>query len=69
MPLSVRYVGAEIDDVFVLGYGLHLADLYRNVPYIVEADRDVVLAGPGGVRRRPLRAGAAPSAAVHRHSA
>jgi hypoxanthine phosphoribosyltransferase len=65
VPLSVRYVGEEIDDVFVLGYGLHQADLYRNVPYIVEADRNVVLdrpaayvdalygAGPAPVRRRP----------------
>ena len=46
MPLSVRYVGEEIDDVFVLGYGLHHVDLYRNVPYIVEADRRVVLDRP-----------------------
>jgi hypoxanthine phosphoribosyltransferase len=65
VPLSVRYVGEEIDDVFVLGYGLHQADLYRNVPFIVEADRNVVLDrpaayvdalyGPGAapVRRRP----------------
>jgi hypoxanthine phosphoribosyltransferase len=42
VPLPVRYVGAEIPDVFVLGYGLHLADLYRNVPRVVTADRDVV---------------------------
>lgn len=42
VPLAVRYVGAEIPDVFVLGYGLHHDDLYRNVPYVVEADRRVV---------------------------
>jgi hypoxanthine phosphoribosyltransferase len=42
VPQTVRYVGQEIADVFVLGYGLHQADLYRNVPYIVEADRRVV---------------------------
>jgi hypoxanthine phosphoribosyltransferase len=47
VPQPVRYVGQEIDDVFVLGYGLHCADLYRNVPYIVEADRNVVLERPG----------------------
>jgi hypoxanthine phosphoribosyltransferase len=46
VPLEARYVGEEIPDVFVLGYGLHFADLYRNVPYVVEADRDVVTARP-----------------------
>jgi hypoxanthine phosphoribosyltransferase len=48
VPQPVRYVGQEIPDVFVLGYGLrlHHADLYRNVPYIVEADRRVVLERP-----------------------
>jgi hypoxanthine phosphoribosyltransferase len=47
VPLTPRYVGEEIDDVFVLGYGLHHVDLYRNVPYVVEADRRVVLDRPG----------------------
>lgn len=42
LPVPVRYVGVEIPDVFVLGYGLHNADLYRNVPRIVAADRDTV---------------------------
>jgi hypoxanthine phosphoribosyltransferase len=46
LPVAVRYVGMEIPDVFVLGYGLHRADLYRNVPRIVVADRDVVAATP-----------------------
>ncbi len=46
-PSRVRYVGAVIPDVFVLGYGLHLADLYRNVPRVVEADRHVVQHDPG----------------------
>ena len=46
VPLRVRYVGAVIPDVFVLGYGLHQADLYRNVPRIVVAD-------PGVLRRDP----------------
>ena len=36
VPLDVRYVGAELDDVFVLGYGLHRADLYRNLPFVVD---------------------------------
>jgi hypoxanthine phosphoribosyltransferase len=46
VPQPVRYVGQQIEDVFVLGYGLHYADLYRNVPYIVEVDRRVVLQRP-----------------------
>jgi hypoxanthine phosphoribosyltransferase len=46
LPVPVRYVGVEIPDVFVLGYGLHRADLYRNVPRVVVADRDVVAATP-----------------------
>ncbi|HEX6311832.1 MAG TPA: hypoxanthine phosphoribosyltransferase [Acidimicrobiia bacterium] len=46
VPLTARYVGAEIPDVFVLGYGLHYDDLYRNVPFVVEADRQLVHARP-----------------------
>ena len=46
LPLAVRYVGREIPDVFVLGYGLHRADLYRNVPRVVVADRELVRARP-----------------------
>ena len=42
VPLEVRYVGREIPDLFVLGYGLHYADLFRNLPYVVEAERGVV---------------------------
>ena len=47
VPLDVRYRGAEIPDVFVLGYGLHLAELYRNLGEVYEADRTVVQADPG----------------------
>jgi hypoxanthine phosphoribosyltransferase len=47
VPLRVRYVGSEIPDVFVLGYGLHQADLYRNVPRVVEADPRVLRDDPG----------------------
>jgi hypoxanthine phosphoribosyltransferase len=47
VPLDVRYRGAEIPDVFVLGYGLHLAELYRNLDEVYEADRRVVRAEPG----------------------
>jgi hypoxanthine phosphoribosyltransferase len=47
VPLEVRYVGAVIPDVFVLGYGLHRADLYRNVPRVVEADPRTLQQDPG----------------------
>jgi hypoxanthine phosphoribosyltransferase len=32
--VMVDYVGFEIDDVFVVGYGLDYAGRYRNLPYI-----------------------------------
>ena len=43
--------------MFVLGYGLHLADLYRNVPRVVDADREVVARRPGRLRRRARTGG------------
>jgi hypoxanthine phosphoribosyltransferase len=46
VPVELRYAGAEIGDVFVLGYGLHQADLYRNVPHVVEADRRIARDAP-----------------------
>lgn len=61
VPLAVRYVGEEIADVFVLGYGLHQADLYRNVPYIVEADRSVVLDRPAAYVEALYGTGTVPS--------
>lgn len=42
LPVRPRYVGAEVPDVFVLGAGLHLRDRYRNLPVVLEADRDEV---------------------------
>jgi hypoxanthine phosphoribosyltransferase len=48
-PIDVHYTGAEIPDVFVLGYGLHLAELYRNLPQIYEADRHQVQEDPAGL--------------------
>ena len=46
LPVHVRYVGLEIPDVFVLGYGLHHADLYRNLPRVYIADRAIVRSTP-----------------------
>lgn len=47
VPLEVRYVGTEIaGDAFVLGYGLHVGDRYRNLPVVVRADPQVLAARP-----------------------
>ena len=34
VDVEVEYIGAEIPDEFVVGYGLDLAERYRNLPYI-----------------------------------
>jgi hypoxanthine phosphoribosyltransferase len=34
VELSPRYVGFEIPDRFVVGYGLDYAERYRNLPYV-----------------------------------
>jgi hypoxanthine phosphoribosyltransferase len=44
VPHDLRYRGVELDDEFVLGYGLHANDLYRNLPFVAAGDRDVVAA-------------------------
>ena len=46
VPHDLRYRGVELRDEFVLGYGLHARDLYRNLPFIAVGDRDVVAATP-----------------------
>ena len=46
VPAGARYRGLELGDEYVLGYGLHVRDLYRNLPYVVAADRDIVVARP-----------------------
>lgn len=45
VPQPLRYVGEEIPgDAFVLGYGLHVGDRYRNLPVVVRVDPDVIRA-------------------------
>ncbi|MDD5644657.1 MAG: hypoxanthine phosphoribosyltransferase [bacterium] len=34
VDIKADYAGFEIDDVFVVGYGLDFKDKYRNLPYI-----------------------------------
>ena len=34
VPISCRYVGFDVPDEFVVGYGLDYAESYRNLPYI-----------------------------------
>jgi len=38
VPLAPRYVGFEIADEFVVGYGLDFAERYRNVAAVAAAD-------------------------------
>src|SRR5436189_261773 len=34
LPLKLDYVGFEIEDEFVVGYGFDFMERYRNLPYI-----------------------------------
>lgn len=36
--VKADFVGYEIEDVFIVGYGLNYGDYYRNVPYIFTFD-------------------------------
>jgi hypoxanthine phosphoribosyltransferase len=44
IEVDIAFLGTEIDDVFVVGYGLDHAELYRNLPDIHE----LVLEGQAG---------------------
>jgi hypoxanthine phosphoribosyltransferase len=47
VPLDIRYVGVEVPgDAFLLGYGLHHAERYRNLPVVVAVDRATVVEDP-----------------------
>jgi hypoxanthine phosphoribosyltransferase len=38
LALDVKYVGFELPDVFVVGYGLDHSERFRNLPYIAELE-------------------------------
>lgn len=47
VPLPVRYVGAVVPgEAFVIGYGLHVGDRYRNLPAIVRVDPGLLADDP-----------------------
>lgn len=49
VPTEVRYVGEEVaGDAFVVGYGLHVGERYRNLPFVLQVDRDALDADPEG---------------------
>ncbi len=40
IEVPLEYIGFEIPDVWVVGYGLDFADRHRTLPYIAELKRD-----------------------------
>jgi hypoxanthine phosphoribosyltransferase len=42
IDVPVRYIGFEIPNKFVIGYGLDYAERYRNLPYVGVLDEDFV---------------------------
>jgi len=45
IDVPVRYVGFEIPNRFVIGYGLDFAERYRNLPYVAVLHPDLVPEG------------------------
>ena len=41
LDVPIHYLGFEIPDVWVVGYGLDFADSYRTLPYIAELKSEV----------------------------
>lgn len=47
VPLPLRYVGTTIPgDAFVLGYGLHVGEQYRNLPFVARVDPAALASNP-----------------------
>ena len=45
IDVDVRYVGFEIPNRFVIGYGLDFAERYRNLPYVGVLHADLMPEG------------------------
>ena len=45
IEVPVRYVGFEIPNRFVIGYGLDFAERYRNLPYVGVLDPSLIPEG------------------------
>ncbi len=41
VDVYAKYVGSQIPDVFIVGYGLDYSELYRNLPYVGELKPEV----------------------------
>lgn len=61
VPVPLDYVGAEVPDAFVIGYGLDYEGRYRNLRLVAAADPDLLAADPDayvsglhGRRRTPV---------------
>jgi len=44
IDVPVRYIGFEIPNRFVIGYGLDVAERYRNLPYVGVLDPELIAA-------------------------
>ena len=57
MDLQADYVGYEVPDEFVVGYGLDYDEQYRNLPYVGILKPEVYTKyhAHGGAKQRPKR--------------
>jgi hypoxanthine phosphoribosyltransferase len=46
VPVALDYVGFEVEDAFVLGYGLDFAERYRNLDHVVAGDFEALQSDP-----------------------
>ena len=46
VPVPVRWIGLSVDEPYVCGYGLDVAERYRNLDVVAAADRTALAADP-----------------------
>ncbi len=51
VKLPLRYVGFELPDRYVVGYGLDYRQLYRNLPFVGALSAQVLLPNGGGTEK------------------